>query len=665
MKQWMKPRTILAFLTWIPSIGFGNATEDDYELSFDQTTQTFQYKWLTQSGRSYFIQTSENLVDWTYLPEIVAGDDDWSEWGFSVNSKTFFVRLRYSDIAAPDVHVADFDGDDIGNMDELLQESDPLSVLDLNGNGVPDDWELFWDDQFGVFPKPISVSLTYRESSTQPLYLNNPVAPDADFSISLTGSHAQFQGPYVVEDSMTGNVMYNWTDIRATGTKLPSVSEVDNGLERLSLTQFEFPHYGRMYTEIWVSSNGYLSLKKEFNDPSNEELPDPSFPDGLIAVFWDDLDTKESGNDGGTIFYQEYADRLIVQFEAVTQDSNAFTNTFQVVLHSDGTIEYFYKDLNGVLDTVTVGTHNFDQSEGVEVVYNETYLQDLLAIRFSQETVNFVEVTPVTGTVMEGGLENLSVDFETFELSPGTYEASIEISHSGAGSTPWIIPAVLHLTNPPSQIEMTFPIDGFSMWEDESVILRATGTDDDFGIERVEFYADATQLGEDLVGSTYTTPWAQPAPGVYSLSARAVDRLGAVTVSDPVTVAVLADADLDRMEDDWESLYFAGLQEDPLGDYDQDGASNLHEYEAGTDPTDSNDTPVNVPSVVLFTGPVDGATYLQGDDIRFYASFDDPDFGAREWSFVQTGSSLIQPVVLVRLCRIVETGRTQRPGSMS
>jgi hypothetical protein len=605
----------------------------------DSLNNVSTFSWWGISGETYFIQVTPDLTaGWEYIDYIYPGADDVLAHGFAVNTGAFFYRLKYTDQPTSDPWNDDFDGDNIGNQDELYQDTDPFAFDDANANGIPDDWETFWDDQFAVFPKPIEVILTHGESATKTLYLNNPVAPDADFNITVTGNEADFQGLYAWEDSLSGSATYTWTEISVTGTLLPLVSEIDNDSEKITLTQFEFPHYGRKYIDIWVASDGYLTLKEEYNDLSNETLPDTSFPDGLIAAFWDDLDTDDSNsNDSGTIYYQEFADRLIVQYEAVTQDANAFTNTFQVVLHADGTIEFFYKELNGDLDTVTVGMHNFDQTQAVQVAYNEPYLQNLLAVRFTQSPAYFVEVSPLSGTVTQGGFSSLAVDFETFELEPGTYQADIEIDHTGTGTTPWRVPAILELTNPPSQIELSAPVDEFTIWGDESVTLSAIATDDDFGIERVEFFADEAKQGEDLTGSYYSYYWQQPTTGVYSVTARAVDRLDTVTISEAITVIVLEDADLDRMEDGWETTNFLGLQEGPLDDFDQDGASNLHEYEAGTDPTDDTDTPENIPSVIAFTDPVDGATYLEGDDINFYASFSDADFGAERMVFYADG----------------------------
>ncbi len=46
------------------------------------------------------------------------------------------------------------------------------------------------------------------------------------------------------------------------------------------------------------------------------------------------------------------------------------------------------------------------------------------------------------------------------------------------------------------------------------------------------------------------------------------------------------DSDGDGMEDDWEMAYFSTLSRNGTGDFDSDGASDLAEFRAGTDPTD-------------------------------------------------------------------------------
>lgn len=49
-------------------------------------------------------------------------------------------------------------------------------------------------------------------------------------------------------------------------------------------------------------------------------------------------------------------------------------------------------------------------------------------------------------------------------------------------------------------------------------------------------------------------------------------------------ISTLIDNDKDLLIDDWENQHFGGLQESASSDPDQDGASNMREYLAGTDP---------------------------------------------------------------------------------
>lgn len=55
-----------------------------------------------------------------------------------------------------------------------------------------------------------------------------------------------------------------------------------------------------------------------------------------------------------------------------------------------------------------------------------------------------------------------------------------------------------------------------------------------------------------------------------------------------VTVVAETDTDADLLPDDWERFWFGGLTETGTGDADADGASNRHEYDSGTSPTDGD-----------------------------------------------------------------------------
>lgn len=190
------------------------ADDENLNLSHNRQTGVFTLSWTGQPGYTYFILQTDPTADltssdWLYWNTIVTGTGEGVSFDFTSNAPQAFFRLRFTNIPTDDPFAADFDGDNIGNWDELLQDTDPFATLDLNSNGIPDDWELFWDDQFGAFPKPMTASLTHRESITKQLYLNNPVAPNADFTVTVSNNLAEAQVVFDYEDSLTGGAVYN------------------------------------------------------------------------------------------------------------------------------------------------------------------------------------------------------------------------------------------------------------------------------------------------------------------------------------------------------------------------------------------------------------------------------------------------------------------------
>lgn len=91
-----------------------------------------------------------------------------------------------------------------------------------------------------------------------------------------------------------------------------------------------------------------------------------------------------------------------------------------------------------------------------------------------------------------------------------------------------------------------------------------------------------------------------------------------------------ADTDSDGMDDDWEVTYFDDKSRDGMGDSDGDGASDLQEFLAGTDPT-------NIDSFfrVLTVAPAGGGAKLlfwSGNPQRSYRAEFKDDLGAASWT---------------------------------
>ena len=152
------------------------APNEGSRLTHGSTPGSYDFSWWGQPGRTYFMQHSDNLSAWEYLPLIDSGANGSLSRGFTSTSAKFFLRLRTSDIPTSDPFNADFDGDKVGNWDELLQGTDPLSAADTDGNGLPDDWEKFYFGHIGVDPNATApgggmTNLQHFELGTNP---NNP-----------------------------------------------------------------------------------------------------------------------------------------------------------------------------------------------------------------------------------------------------------------------------------------------------------------------------------------------------------------------------------------------------------------------------------------------------------------------------------------------------------
>lgn len=148
----------------------------------------------------------------------------------------------------------------------------------------------------------------------------------------------------------------------------------------------EFSFDGQVYTDIRVSSNGYIMPGGTFAGPSfiNQNLPDATDPNGLIAGFWSDLDlngTDAMDTGGGDIYFANISlgaagVATIVQF----QDAEIFGEagvgyTFQIQIWGTATtspgIYIVYGDIPAnTTSAITVGVENQTGTVGASTYYN-------------------------------------------------------------------------------------------------------------------------------------------------------------------------------------------------------------------------------------------------------------------------------------------------------
>jgi Bacterial Ig domain/Bacterial TSP3 repeat len=492
--------------------------------------------------------------------------------------------------------------------------SPAASAADSDGDGVPDDWELAHPGILSVWPPALNQTLLPYNTAPRSFLLNNATSSAVTYTATLSNNTVPL---YSAVDSITGGVTYAWDEISATGTLLQTISNADDDSEPVAITGFAFPFYGINYSEVHVSSNGLLSFGYGNSSGGNDQIPGPGAPQNTIAAFWDDLDTRTTG----TVYYKQEATRLIIQFQSVGRYGGGAGNyTFQAVLHSTGKIELRYKTMTGILNSASIGVEGADQTQGFGVVNNAAYVANSLALRFDT-TSKFFSIATLAGSVPANTVGSLNGLFDSLSLPPGAYTANVSISHAGEGPSPLALTANLTVPDQPGAVDITSPATGSTAMQGTSVLIQTTATDPD-GLEKVEFYDGTTKLGETPAypgNDYYDFYWYLSDNGSRSITAKAIDLFGGVTLSSPVLFTATANNDFDGMPDSWEIANYLDPNDPYDGevDADTDGYTNLEEYLFGTDP--------QIPEDTDYDGMPDGWEYHNGTDLNVADSSQDAD----------------------------------------
>ncbi len=119
-----------------------NPPNEGSKLTKDAANAAYTLSWKGKTGRTYFIQHSEDLLTWRYFPIIEIGNNLPIAWDFESNAQKFFLRFKYSDQPTSDPFADDFDADRVSNFDELLAGTDPFVNANADSDALPDDWEI-------------------------------------------------------------------------------------------------------------------------------------------------------------------------------------------------------------------------------------------------------------------------------------------------------------------------------------------------------------------------------------------------------------------------------------------------------------------------------------------------------------------------------------------
>ena len=244
--------------------------------------------------------------------------------------------------------------------------------------------------------------------------------------ISAKGSGGPDTYGYSWKDSDEGDgPAYNWVDITALGTLL---GLSDDGISSAINLEFDFNFYGIDYSTVRIGANGAITFTSTDIIYDNPSIPSGAVPNAVIAPFWDDLDPSSGTSDDIYYYFDSANSRFIIQYNEIINFGGGTKNTFEIILYQNGTIVFQYDTMNGTLDACTVGIESGDGSEGIQVVYNSTYIKNSLAIEFIATIIpEWLSLNPTSGTVISTGSDNITATADTNGLEMGVYYADINI----------------------------------------------------------------------------------------------------------------------------------------------------------------------------------------------------------------------------------------------
>ncbi len=262
-----------------------------------------------------------------------------------------------------------------------------------------------------------------------------------------SGGPDAFGYSWINSNDVNGPV-YNWITPNANATQITGMDDTTTHPVPIG---FNFNFYGVSYDSLTVSSDGFLFFSGT-SSLANQDMPNPSNPNNLIAWYWDDMDPgfdtlatqvyyENITFNGGNAFLISFID----YYEYLYNGGGKLTA--QVILSENGEIFIQYQQIDDIIDrtSCSVGIENVDGTAGLTYCYNDgSNLSDNLAIRFFTVEAGYpgfaqnpVPADGSEGIALDGTLTwDFGADTETYDLWFGPAGSMAEVvTGATAGTT--------------------------------------------------------------------------------------------------------------------------------------------------------------------------------------------------------------------------------------
>tara|TARA_B100001029_G_scaffold178606_1_gene185780 strand:- start:590 stop:1942 length:1353 start_codon:yes stop_codon:yes gene_type:complete len=356
----------------------------------------------------YWAQTGRPSNDLDFLTEIfLADDNDGNLQNGTPNYSQICNAFEYHNLS-------------INNLPEC-----DAAFADLEFSAPSLDFNLAPDD---IDSKEVIISNIGEEGSL--MYFSAGVSP---FS-SIGGGPGNF-GNFWSDSDIDSDINFDWIDISEVGTQYSFPGNDQSG-EQIELG-FNFSFLGGQYTQCIINANGWVGFGNDSDAWENTSIPSSSAPGPAIFGLWDDLNpVNDQCNSycSGNVYYYGDEEKFIVWFNEVAHWWTNFENKFydfQIVMYSDGRIDINYNSIDE--HTATIGIQDGSGVSGLQVAFDQSYLHDLLSLKFSQGP-DWISVSPSTGEVNSGSSEVLLVTANASDQEEGLYEGYLRLVTGGGNA---------------------------------------------------------------------------------------------------------------------------------------------------------------------------------------------------------------------------------------
>ena len=289
------------------------------------------------------------------------------------------------------------------------------------------------DSELGTVLDDFPYSLAPGASSPQVLV---PDTPMATVTNTATWTAVTSVAGYLVDDT----IPLNWQDISGTGTPLVLGDDAVSAALPLG---FSFDYYGTVYTSVYASSNGFLTVLA--GQPNGcctgGILPSTTTPNGTIAGWWEDFNPTL----GGTIHYQTLGSApnrvFIVQYTNIQHFGGGNAVTLQYKLfETSNVLEVHYQAAPSDGGTHSAGIENADGTLGIQYYRGTAALSTPLAVRYALATVESASASDTaTVTVQTPNIDVSPLTLASTQPADTTTSQTLTVANTGQGDLVWAI----------------------------------------------------------------------------------------------------------------------------------------------------------------------------------------------------------------------------------